>query len=161
MPPKVRANPRECVNERAKNERSLDVSQTIVTKEEEGGEWATGACRGIKKESIKTKNDKDGCEPCAGIRALYQPLLALGREKKTMKHSKETALAGPSDDDDTFYDALDFLPSDVAVEDVSDQEGDKETRSLRSSHRNRSPSAGWMEPAEPLEPDGMSYSTFV
>ena len=65
-----------------------------------------------------------------------------------------------TEEEETFYDALEYLTSkkeDVAVEDVSDLEDD-ELRELQSTKRNLIPSHGeWMEP---LEPDGISYSTF-
>lgn len=67
-------------------------------------------------------------------------------------------------DVDVFYDALESLPEkeNVAVEDVSDEEDD-EMIDLHSFQRNRVPSTGWMEPSEPstLEPEGLSFSTFV
>ena len=70
------------------------------------------------------------------------------------------------EEEDVFYDAFEHLPrprdasmEDVAVEDVSDDEDD-EIRELRSAPRNRAPGEGeqWMEP---LEPTGISFSTFV
>jgi hypothetical protein len=64
-------------------------------------------------------------------------------------------------EEEVFYDALEDLPTrrDVAVEEVSDEEDD-EICDLRSTRRNRAPSEGeqWMEP---LEPVGISFSTFV
>ena len=68
----------------------------------------------------------------------------------------------PIEEEDVFYDAFEFLPTqhDVTLEEVSDEEEDDEIRDLRSAHRNRAPDqvGQWMEP---LEPDGMSFSTFV
>jgi hypothetical protein len=70
------------------------------------------------------------------------------------------------EEEDVFYDAFEHLPrprdafmEDVAAEDVSDDEDD-EIRELRSAPRNRAPGEGeqWMEP---LEPTGISFSTFV
>mmetsp|Transcript_37356 Transcript_37356/g.67175 ORF Transcript_37356/g.67175 Transcript_37356/m.67175 type:complete len:121 (-) Transcript_37356:122-484(-) len=114
-------------------------------------------------------NDKiansDTCKlPCAKCETLHQRMLALDIENQEMKKKTATSstLADPSSKEDIFYDALDFLPmdlDDVAVEDVSDNEEDDEIRDLRSARRNRAPSHGeWMEP---LEPVGISFSTFA
>jgi len=83
------------------------------------------------------------------------------------------------DDDDSgkgdvFYDALGCLPkqkkndSDIAVEDVSDEEDDGEIRGLNSTQCNLQPSEGqsWMEPLDSpskknQEPCGKSFSTFT
>ena len=95
-------------------------------------------------------------------------MLKLDIENQKMKKSDGACDKSTAEEEEVFYDALEFLPKqknkddDVTVEDVSDVEDD-EIRDLRSVQRNRVPSRGWMEPLElegPLEPEGYSFSTF-
>ena len=84
-------------------------------------------------------------------------LLDLGIENQETKKTVAGVHSEPSKEEDTFYDAVEFLPKqhDVAVQDVFDEEND-EIRDLRSIQRNRAPGQGqWMEPV------GYSYSTFA
>ncbi len=68
--------------------------------------------------------------------------------------------------EDIFYDAFEYLPTppdvtmeDVTMEDVSNDEDD-EIRDLRSAPRNRAPGEEEQR-REPLEPIGISFSTYV
>ena len=89
-------------------------------------------------------------------------MLKLDIENQKMKKYDGACDKSTAEEEEVFYDALAFLPKeknkddDVTVEDVSDVEDD-EIRDLRSVQSNLSPAVGWMEP---LEPEGLSFSTF-
>ena len=139
-----------------------DLKEREEEEEEEEEERFVGGNDVARAASVETREE-------ARTTLKYNIL----REQRTSRLSTESrkapeisVFAGvPADelieDEDVFYDAFDYLPTprDIAVEDVSDDEDD-EIRDLRSAFRNRAPGKGeqWMEP---LEPTGISFSTFV
>mmetsp|Transcript_30906 Transcript_30906/g.65319 ORF Transcript_30906/g.65319 Transcript_30906/m.65319 type:complete len:240 (-) Transcript_30906:95-814(-) len=134
----------------------VDSSRIIVIDDDNcEEEEPKGRVHNVKAATID-KYEK----PCAKCETLHQRMVNLDIEKQEMKKTVSGIFDEPSKGDDIFYDALEYLPKqhDFAVEDVSDEEDD-EIRDLRSNRRNCAPSDGqWMEP---LEPAGISHSTFV
>mmetsp|Transcript_11833 Transcript_11833/g.20574 ORF Transcript_11833/g.20574 Transcript_11833/m.20574 type:complete len:269 (-) Transcript_11833:90-896(-) len=163
----------EVKNENELKEKTGHVAKKILFDGDEEERDESKAQFGVGK-----KANHDRCTlSCLNCDHLYQRMLELDVENQKLKKKADAndALAGSRKNgdinkepnkktakEDIFYDALEFLPKghdDIAVEDVSDEEDDCEIRDLRSVQRNRVPSRGqWMEP---LEPVGVSYSTFL
>ena len=119
-----------------------------------GNEFA-GAASVATREKAQTALKRDSPRECASRLDI-----------ESLKTTETSAFAGiradeSIEEEDVFYDAFEYLPSrhDVTLEEVSAQEDD-EIRDLRTARRNRAPDHGvqWMEP---LEPVGVSFSTFV
>ena len=135
--------------------------------EEEDPEWFVSGKDVARAASVETREEARTTFEYDILREQRSSRL----NAESRKAPETSAFAGvPADEsieeEDVFYDAFEHLPmprdasmEDVAVEDVSDDEDD-EIRDLRSAPRNRAPGEGeqWMEP---LEPTGISFSTFV
>mmetsp|Transcript_2184 Transcript_2184/g.4012 ORF Transcript_2184/g.4012 Transcript_2184/m.4012 type:complete len:238 (+) Transcript_2184:1907-2620(+) len=153
------ARAREWAKNRLGRKNSLPVPQTpvdssrIIVIDDDDAPFVG---HDMKKSIAKSDTCNKQTKRCGD---LHQHMLELDIESQEMKKTAAGNLVDQSKED-IFYDALEFLPTepDVDIEDVSDEEDD-EIRDLRSARRNGVPSVGqWMEP---LEPDGISYSTFA
>ena len=162
---KARARAKEWAESRKKKSLSparVDTSEIIVIDDDDDEDADSTAAVCFNENEEKTTSCKNACKSpsCAKCDTLVEKLGDLF-SKKTV--ASGAPLDGSNEEEDTFYDAVEFLPAQrkdpVAVEDVSDEE-DEEIRDLNSALRNRAPSRGqWMEPLG-REPDGISYSTF-
>ena len=126
-----------------------------------------------KKPSTTTASEKKSDKPSTNkSKTLHKHLSGLDIDNQKKKNVNDGTEDNPKkEEEETFYDALGYLPKhkndDVAVEDVSDEEDDDEIRGLNSTQRNLRPSKGWMEPLghspskKNQEPVGKSFSTFT
>ena len=135
--------------------------------EEEDPEWFVSGKDAARAVSVETREEARTTFELDIVREQRSSRLNAESRKAPETSAFPGVLADESiEEEDVFYDAFEHLPrprdasmEDVAVEDVSDDEDD-EIRELRSAPRNRAPGEGeqWMEP---LEPTGISFSTYV
>ena len=160
--------------ELGRSSKQVDSPSVIVIDDDDNVEEEPKVCvASVKQTTSTTTNNVEKCEkPASAKETLHKSMLKLDIENQKMTKSDGACDKSTAEEEEVFYDALEFLPKqknkddDVTVEDVSDVEDD-EIRDLRSVQRNRVPSRGWMEPLEvqlepegPLEPEGYSFSTF-
>lgn len=122
----------------------------------------------VSTTATATTNKKKSDKPSTNkSKTLHRHLSGLDIDNNQKKKITNGIKDSPNKED-TFYDALGYLPKhkndDITVEDVSDEEDDDEIRGLNSLQ----PSDGqWMQPLEHSpskkhqEPVGKSYSTFT
>ena len=158
--------------ELGRSSKQVDSPSVIVIDDDDDNvEEEPKVCVASVKQTISTTtNNVEKCENPASAKCetLHKSMLKLDIENQKMKKYDGACDKSTAEEEEVFYDALEFLPKqknkddDVTVEDVSDVEDD-EIRDLRSVQRNRV-SRGWMEPLDepegPLEPEGYSFSTF-
>ena len=147
--------------ELGRSSKQVDPPSVIVIDDDDSVEEEPKVCvASVKQTKSTTTNNVEKCEkPAAKCETLHKSMLKLDIENQKMKKSDGACDKSTSEEEEVFYDALEFLPKqkkddDVTVEDVSDVEDDE----IRDLRLKSSPSRGcWMEP---LEQEGFSFSTF-
>ena len=156
---KARARAREWAQRELDKKKltAVDPALVIVVDDEDETELKTNVTHADSNTKKAPGSNSPTYTKCEYLHT--DMIKSKGTKKSTANKKIDEAFDG-----DVFYDALESLPEkeNVAVEDVSDEEDD-EMIDLHSFQRNRVPSTGWMEPSEPstLEPEGLSFSTFV